>query len=246
MKHHLIIAALLLLSLDWFSNAGAAILQSWTFEDPDPFHGLTIEGEKPEVVIDPLSPTNHIMKAVLRRTSIRPERSEVRFGKPGFKEERWVGVRIMLPEKNIQPFQCLFQLGPLYGLDNSNAGGWYQILAKSGADFIWSIRGFTERFNSSGVHENTGSIEVEKWTSWVMHYRLSDDASGLVEIWKNGAKVLDRHGRNARRGDRIPLKWGIYIGIGNKLLQDSTVYFDDIFYGNESSSLEEITSHMSR
>ena len=196
------------------SISEASVIKMWNFEDSNPFHDLRIEGEKPEVVIDPLSSNNHVMKSVLLKTSSRPERSEVRFDWIGFKQERWVGVRMMVPEKSNQPFQSLFQLGPIYDSDNSNAGGWYQLLAKPESDFIWDIRGYMERIHASTVRENAGPIEVGKWTNWVMHFKLSDDANGFIEIWKNGVKVFERHGINAKHGDRIPLKWGIYIEIG--------------------------------
>lgn len=221
-------------------------MKMWDFENSHPFHDLRIEGEKPEVVVDPLSSINHVMKSVLLKTSCRPERSEVRFDWIGFEQDRWVGVRIMVPRKNTQPFQCLFQLGPIYGSDNSNGGGWYQLLARSGSDFIWDIRGYMERIHPSTVREHAGPIEPGKWTNWVMHFRLSDGANGFIEIWKDGMKVFERHGSNSKPGDKIPLKWGIYIGIGNKLLEDTTVYFDDVVYGNESSNLEEIISLMGK
>lgn len=224
----------------------ASVIKKWSFEDSNPFHDLKVEGEKPSVVIDPLVPNNHVMKAVLLKTSSRPERSELRFDGIGFQQERWIGVRIMVPEKSIQPFLSLFQLGPIYGIDKLNGGGWYQLLAKPGSLLTWNIRGFMERIHESPVREKAGPIELGKWTNWVMHFKLNDDSNGFVEMWKNGVKVYEKHGRNAIKGDRIPVKWGIYIGIGNKLLQDITVYFDDIVYCNESSNLEEITASMNK
>lgn len=53
--------------------------------------------------------------------------------------------------------------------------------------------------------------EVATWTDWVVHARWSYGADGLLEIWKDGVRVVEKHGPNTyndRRG--MYFKIGIY------------------------------------
>jgi hypothetical protein len=50
------------------------------------------------------------------------------------------------------------------------------------------------------------------WTDWVVHARWSGENDGLLEIWKNGTKIVTRAGPNTYSdwSSRPYPKWGIY------------------------------------
>ena len=219
----------------------AGILQRWNFEGPDPLHDLKIEGEKPKLIPDPFNPSNHVMESVLLTTSERAERSEVRWDRIEYGVERWVAVRILVPDRNPN-FRCLFQVGPIKNPTDANSKGFIQLQLPAASD-EWVGRGFLERIQLPPVRKGFGPAELGKWETWVMHFRLADDDKGFIEIWRGVKKVYDGKGPNARKGDRTPLKWGIYISIGNRLQQDSRVLYDDIVLGDEHSSYEEVVKH---
>lgn len=233
--------AALIVSIPLLTGAAQAkILEQWNFEGAEPFAGLKIEGEKPTVVADPVDANNHVMQEVLRTSSERPERSEVRWDSIGYGQERWVAVRILAPEACPQGFISLFQIGPIKNPADKEGKGFLQLQLVSGGQ-NWLTRIFLERINLPRVAEKAGEAALGRWESWVMHFRLADDSKGFVEVWRNGKKVYDGKGPNAKAGDKLPLKWGPYIGKGNKLVKDCRYLYDDVVLGDEKSSYEEVT-----
>jgi hypothetical protein len=217
----------------------AAILQRWNFEGADPLHDLKIEGEKPRIIADPADSSNHVMEAALLTTSERQERSEVRWDSIAFGSERWVSVRIRVHDQNPK-MRCLFQVGPIKTPGDTAGRGWIQLQVPAQST-DWLGRIFLERVEQPPVRSPLGPVVFDRWETWVMHFRVADDANGFIEIWRGDKKVYEGKGPNARPRDLTPLKWGVYIGSGNRLQQDSWVLYDDIVLGDEHSSFEEVT-----
>lgn len=234
------------LILSWLLSVSvplhAGILHKWDFESHDAFQQLSLEGELPEVVADPVRPKNRVMLATLKPDSKRSERSEVRWDtvKPG--QECWVGVKILVPATNPEG-PCLFQLGPIRyrnPTDDAN-GGWVQYLQqhnKSGSD-EWQLRCYFERFGLPAVKSPHGTIAFNQWESWIAHFKASADETGFIEIWKGKDKVLDLRGKTAKESDYflLPIKWGIYVGVGSKVTQTSKAYFDNIVIADKRFDL---------
>lgn len=217
----------------------AAVLLRWDFEGASPLRDLKIEGEPPVFVPDPLQPANQVMRAMLRTDSARAERSEIRWDgfRPG--EERWVGFRILVTASNPQSFLCLFQLGPIKFRGDERSAGYFQVWQNSGDR--WTLRGFLERFGGTAVRLDCGPIPFGRWERWLMHFKVANDDSGILEIWRGDTRVFAQKGPNAKTGSySLPLKWGIYIGIGNALKQNATAYFDDIVVADEAMTLGEM------
>ena len=222
-------------------RADAKILQQWSFEDDNPFQGLAIEGEPPKVVADPQNPANKVMYSVLKPGAERQERSEVKLNNVREGEERWVGVRILRPNAKQSGFTCFFQLGPIVGAKGHGGSGLYQ-LASYGKDGnnTWKIRGFMERAGGKGFGIPVGKVEYNKWEDWVFHIKVRADTSGLIEVWKNGQPVVKQTGQNAFPGDKVAIKWGVYVGKGNVPTDEITAFFDNITIGDASSSMNEV------
>ena len=233
-------SALMLGSITLFSAEG--IIQAWDFEGDQPFAKLAIEGEPPQQVADPLVPSNRVMRAELKPTSKRQERSEVRYGKIPVNSERWVGFRTLCQEDPQAPLFSVFQLGPISG-GSPKGRGLYQLAStlKSGTA-TWRIRGYLERVDQPGLRLDTGRIELGRWHTWIMHVNLRADAQGLLEVWHNGKLICQRSGPNALAGDSIPLKWGPYIGIGNTVTAPIVLFYDDVILGDERCRMEDIAA----
>jgi hypothetical protein len=216
----------------------AGILQRWTFDDAKPFHDLVIQGDAPKVVPDPKNPANKVMRSFLKPHAKRPERSEVMPGVIQVGEERWVGVRIMRPDKVHNPFNCFFQLGPIDGAKGHGGGGLYQLNNYSNGQ--WVFRGFMERVGAKGFSDNIGPVTYGEWDTWVFHIKLRADASGLVSVWRNGKPVAEHTGQNAFPGDRMRIKWGVYVGKGSEVAVEIDALYDDVVIADANSSLEAI------
>jgi hypothetical protein len=241
MTNKFLFAALIAGLIHAGSHAEAKILKQWTFEGGQPFQGLAIEGEPPKVVADPKDPAKKVMLSVLKPGAERPERSEVKLNNVQVGEDRWVGVRILRPNAEQCGFTCFFQLGPIVGAKGHGGGGLYQLAAygKNG-DNTWKIRGFMERAGGKGFGIPVGKVVYNEWEDWVFHLKVRADATGLIEVWKNGQPVAHEAGQNAFEGDKVAIKWGVYVGKGNVPSAEITAYFDDITIGDASSSMQEV------
>jgi hypothetical protein len=96
---------------------------------------------------------------------------------------------------------------------------------------------------------NLGVIEKNVWRSYVMHINHSSTSSGLIEIWRDNRKILDRPGANMYpegvNGTTKPnWKLGIYKSAFNggviTDVDERVILFDDIKMGNENCSYREM------
>lgn len=95
---------------------------------------------------------------------------------------------------------------------------------------------------------NLGRIEKDVWQSYVFHVVHASDASGLVQIWRNGVIILTYRGQNAYPvGSTYKMpnwKLGIYKSGWNSTSTTMTnrrvVLFDAIKLGSEKASYEEM------
>ncbi|MBO9204279.1 MULTISPECIES: polysaccharide lyase [Niastella] len=93
-----------------------------------------------------------------------------------------------------------------------------------------------------------GVIEKDKWHTYVYHIIHSSGSDGLIEIWKDGQKIVTRKGASmyAITGDfHLPnWKMGIYKSDWNGTKTTSTnlrvLYFDDIKYANATATYNQM------
>src|ERR1044072_844083 len=92
-------------------------------------------------------------------------------------------------------------------------------------------------------------VELGNWDkdalhAYVMHIKHSSGSDGLIEIWKDGAKILNRSGANMYKagGDitNPTVKMGVYKsdwnGSGTTATNIRVLYLDDIKIGNENAT----------
>src|ERR1044072_8713928 len=89
-----------------------------------------------------------------------------------------------------------------------------------------------------------GNWDKDAWHAYVMHVKHSSGSDGLIEIWKDGVKIMNRSGANMYKveGDlhNPSVKMGIYKsdwnGSGTTATNIRVIYMDDIKIGNENAT----------
>lgn len=97
-----------------------------------------------------------------------------------------------------------------------------------------------------------GAIAKDKWNTFVFHIKHSSGSDGLIEVWLNGQKVVNRTGSNmyslsSADGLTNPgWKLGIYKSDWNNGKTTDTkkrvLYYDNIRLGNENATFTDMTS----
>jgi hypothetical protein len=95
-----------------------------------------------------------------------------------------------------------------------------------------------------GTWVELGAFDKDQWHAYVMHIKHSSSSDGLIEIWKDGVKIMNRSGANmyAVTGDihNPNIKMGVYKsqwnGTGTSLTNLRVLYLDDIRIGNENAT----------
>ena len=191
-------------------------------------------------------------------SSIEPGeiRSEVEGPWATVGREYWYGFSIFLPEDFIvnDNWEILaqwhgypdFDIGedwrsPVMALLTSNPN-----LSSSWAKWTLNLRYDSKRntFESGervydGVETfELGSYETGVWTDWVFHVRWSYESDGLLEIWKNGVKILYYEGPNAFNDAEGPyFKMGIYTA---DVPYTRIVYHDEFRMADANSTYEDV------
>lgn len=89
--------------------------------------------------------------------------------------------------------------------------------------------------------KNMVAIPKDVWHEFVFHFIHAKDSTGLIEVWRDGLKIHEIHGRNMHL--QYP-KWKV--GLYNAKLKETenysrVLYFDNIRVGR-SASLSEMSS----
>jgi len=92
-----------------------------------------------------------------------------------------------------------------------------------------------------------GYAEKNKWIDWVFHIKFSYRNDGIIEIWKNGLKVLSYTGPNSYNDENYPYfkiglyKWG-WDGWASYSPEDKRViFFDEVKIGDRHANMEKVS-----
>lgn len=96
--------------------------------------------------------------------------------------------------------------------------------------------------------KNLGKYETGLWTDWVFHVKWSWESDGVLEVWKNGKKVIHYEGPigyNDRRG--VYFKTGIYKWVwkmtperDHSTTTKRVIYVDEVRIGNENATYQDV------
>ena len=111
----------------------------------------------------------------------------------------------------------------------------------------WMVRWDADAIMDSGTSDGTiyidlGSIPKTRWINWVVHIKYSHTNSGILEVWMDGKKVIDRQNMpNAYNDVAYPyLKFGLYKWNWETTTSKRVMYFDEVRIGNSNSNYDEV------
>jgi hypothetical protein len=76
---------------------------------------------------------------------------------------------------------------------------------------------------------------ANRWVKWVFHVKWASDNTGLLEVWKDGNKIIDKHNYPTSYNDYAgpTSKMGIYRSSPYAGVPYNSVYYDRTFYLDE-------------
>ena len=105
----------------------------------------------------------------------------------------------------------------------------------------------TNRTKDGEIFYDLGPVDREKWNDWVFHIKFRYDDEGVLEVWKNQKKVLNRTGPNSYNDTKYPyFKLGIYKWAWADTISVSTgnsrvLYIDEVNVGNRYATLKDVS-----
>lgn len=159
---------------------------------------------------------------------------------PSPKAERWYGLSMFLPGSYAKDpcEEIVFQWHGVNSVDLDGESMSNPALAMLTRNGKWVL-------NAWDGPIDLGAYDQNVWTDWVLHIKFSPDPDGLIEIWKNGEKVLTLKGKNTYR-DKVGnyFKMGIYkYGWKDGYVSTTssrTIYYDEVRVGNEKASFSDV------
>lgn len=112
----------------------------------------------------------------------------------------------------------------------------------------WMLRWDADRIMTSGqsdglLYFDLGEIPKGQWIDWVVHIKYSYSNSGILEVWKDGVKVIERINEpNSYNDQSYPyLKLGIYRWEWGQPVS-RVLYYDEIRVGNGNCSYNDVSN----
>ncbi len=165
-------------------------------------------------------------------------RAEVIVADPATNKNRWYSFAAYFPAKD-------------YAYDSGSEviSQWWQT---SGSTQATSLRVRKDRLilrtgnDPKSLKEiDLGAVTKDSWQEYVFHFIHSNGSDGLIEVWRNGTKILEQKGGNMYN-DKMPnWKIGIYKASWNSGSTETSkrvIYYDNIRVGNENATLASMTT----
>ena len=127
--------------------------------------------------------------------------------------------------------------------DRSNSNS---IMVENGK-LIWQVRWDTRFLMPDNIPEGLlniviGDVPKNKWIDWVVHIKYSHTNTGILEVWMDGEKVIDRQNMpNSYNDKAYPFfKFGIYKWKWGTATSQRVIYYDEVRVGDENSSYDKV------
>lgn len=102
-----------------------------------------------------------------------------------------------------------------------------------------------QSFTSGNTHNNLGATTIGKWISIVIHVKWTTGNTGLLEVWRDGTRVISKANirTNSKGGSYMKIginKWSWAPGGGSSTATQRVFYIDDFRMGNESATYKDV------
>jgi len=205
-------------------NRRAAVTFIGDFETGD-LKGWHTSGNAPKITNSPVRAGKYAMKTSLNRHKDKVAyRTEVSGPGSNVGKEYWYGFSIFLPDD--YTVDSIWEIvAQWHGVPDFDKGeDWRNpVMALSTNGGKWGlvtrwdakVNTFESGKKKYGGTRNydLGKYRKDKWTDWVVHVNWSYKANGLLEVWRDGKKVVTQKGPNAFNDKKGPyFKMGLYKG----------------------------------
>jgi len=166
--------------------------------------------------------------------------------------ERWYAFNIWLPASyavdSLPEIVAQWHGTPDFDLGEDYRSPADALLIKNGnwyLDSRWASQAVNDNNNLIGkILANFGKTVTEKWTQWIFHIKFSYKDDGLVEVWKDGAKIYSKKGPNYYNDKIGPyFKFGIYkwdwMKPQNTKVNKRILYFGDVQLGDNKATIND-------
>ncbi len=193
--------------------------------ETDDLEGWKTSGNAPLVATDLARGGKQAMKTLLDRNRDEVSyRTEVSGPGAEVGQEYWYGFSILLPE-DYRPDRIWEIVAQWHGVPDFDLGeNWrnpVMALFTTNGHWSWVSRWDAKRNTFEGGKREYGGTQSYDlgpyqrgvWTDWVIHVKWSYGQDGVLEVWKDGRKVIEQDGPNAFNDERGPyFKMGLYKG----------------------------------
>lgn len=168
-------------------------------------------------------------------------------------QENWYGFSVFLPldyvPDNIWELVAQWHVDPDDAVEDAAAR--YPAMALWSDHGIWQISNSidadaqtTSRASITQRKFNLGAYETNKWTDWVFRVKWSYQSDGILQVWKDGKKVIDAPGPNCYNDKKGPyVKLGVYKGWGTMTpdkVRTRTVFHDEFRMATAAGSYDTV------
>jgi len=200
------------------------------------------------------------LSSAVKRNGAKSARFEMRSSSDRIRSEilkdeeseknRWFGNSLYLPSENWasdllpEGWEIITQW---HALDDPGEPARFPPLAlvvskgRLSFQIYWSSKEINTNSNYAGKKIfDLGPVEKDKWLDMVYHINFSHNSDGVLEVWKNGVKVVDFNGPNCYNDDSLPyMKMGIYKRGWNKITK-RVIYIDEVRVGNGNATYKDV------
>ncbi len=246
--------ALRILNLN--KTKGRVIFRS-DFESGD-LKGWRVSGNAPTITSSPARAGKYAMKTSLDRHKDKVAyRTEVSGPGSQVGKEYWYGFSIFLPD-DYAPDKVWEIVAQWHGVPDFKIGeDWRNpVMALSTTGGKWGLvsrwdakpntfEDGKRRYGGTKNHD-LGPYRTGAWTDWVVHVRWSYRSDGLLQVWKDGKKLVEQKGPNAFNDKKGPyFKMGLYKGWKNPKNRSDAVtkrilYHDEFRMAGANARYEDV------
>lgn len=171
-------------------------------------------------------------------------RSEINVDSDPLNQDRWYGLSMYLVDwLDDDAPESVFQWHPDNTVGTSSMALW-----TIGGRFSYVTSNDNNSTSATNVYTDIGPVVSNQWVDFVIHIRWATDTTGLLQVWMNGIRVINRINVKTAATTSY-FKLGI-----NKfgwLTQPSTVtqrvfYFDEVRIGNANATYNDVAPFLPR